>query len=110
MGTYEDNGLCVTMESFDKDMGERVRFADVTMKTGHLPAFVAAINVESHDDAVMDFLEENGFGTPTGEFLRIGESAYPVFRFDEEKLREADPRGFGQLFLAGWIEPHSAKC
>ena len=104
VGTYKDGGLCVTMESFDEDMGERVRFADVTMKTGHLPAFAAAINIESHDDAVMDFLEENGFGVLTGEFLRIGERSYPVFRFNEERLREADSRGFEKYFKSAGIE------
>lgn len=96
VSAYEDGCLCVTMESFDEDMGERIRFADITMQNGHLPSPTAAINIESHDDAVVEFLEENGFGTPTGEFLRIGERSYPVFRFDEEKLREADPRGFEQ--------------
>lgn len=97
VGVYENGGLCVAMESFDRDMGERVRFADMTMDVGKtLPPLTVAIDIDTHGDEVVEFLTDNGFGELTGEMLTEGELAQPLFRFDETKLSEADPQGFEQ--------------
>lgn len=94
VGAYVGGGLRMAMESFDVDMGERVRFADLTANVEQLPAFVAAVDVETHGEEALEFLEENDFGELTGKTATIDGCALPVFYFDEAKLAKADPRGF----------------
>ena len=102
---YAGGGLRMAMESFDVDMGERVRFADLTANAGQLPAFAAAIDVETHGEEALEFLAENGFGEPTGEFAGARGCGCPVFLFDEAKLAEVDLRGFERYCREAGISP-----
>lgn len=105
VGAYGNGGLCVVMESFDRDMGERVRFADMTINTEKpLPPMTAAIDIETHGDEVVEFLADNGIGELTGEMLTSEDRTYPFFRFAEAKLAEADPRGFERYCKTAGIE------
>lgn len=106
VGMYEGGNIRVSMESFDEDMGARVGFPDATVDARKaLPPLTAAVDVKSNGAEVMEFLVEEGFGEPTGECLAVGDRSYPMLKFDEGKLAQADPRGFERYCRAIGIEP-----
>ena len=111
VGAYGNGGLRVAMESFDRDMGERVRFADMTIDAGKaLPPLTAAIDTETHGEEVVEFLVEEGFGEPTGEQLAEGELTHLLFRFNEKKLAEADPCGLESYRQVNDIDPERGEA
>lgn len=48
----------------------------------------------------MKFLEEQGIGQFTGKWVPSGFMSFPVFRFNEDKLREIDPKMFAEYAKA----------
>ena len=106
IGVYgADDNLYVAMSYFDRDLGGMDFFGDVTVNITKMQPFMACIDVNNNGEKIVDFLVENGFGEPAGRSLPSGFCMYPVFRFNPEKLREADPRGFEQYCKAVGIEP-----
>ena len=113
LGAYGvDDNLYVGMNYFDRDLGGMDFFGDVTVNITKMQPFMACIDVNNNGEKIVDFLVENGFGEPAGRALPSGFCMYPVFRFNPEKLREADPRGFEQYCKVVGIElekPEAAK-
>ena len=48
----------------------------------------------------MKFLEEQGIAQFTGKWMPSGFMSFPVFRFNEDKLREIDPKMFAEYAMA----------
>lgn len=94
VGVHEGTeNLFVGVDCFNSRTGEMDDGPQFTANILKLPPFVAAINVEYGGDGIASFLTENGFGQLTGEALQNNSRAYPLFRFDETKLEEANKYG-----------------
>lgn len=97
LNTYlQNNNLYVGLEFFEKEYGCWEPFTDVTVNVGKLPFLESAIDTNNNGDAIIHFLVQNGFGELTDKFIPSGFCVYPVFRFNEEKLREIDNETFEQ--------------
>ena len=67
--------------------------------------FHAPIDIEHLGSMdVNAFLLEYGLAKMTGELLRRGRMAFPVYEFDARKLAEADPQGFKGYLRAVGLE------
>lgn len=97
LNTYvENNNLYVGLDCFDSDFEDWVPFTDVTVNVGKLPFLESAIDTNNNGNAIIDFLVKNGFGELTEKAIPSGYCVFPVFRFNEEKLREIDNDMFEQ--------------
>ena len=95
MGKYdENNNLFLALACFDKERKDVVPFSDITINAGKLPYLHSAITPFVIEEGLLDFLSKNGFGQLTGEQIQSGFSSYPIFRFNEDKLREVSPLDF----------------
>ena len=89
---YRDwDNLYVGLECFDPEFGVWDRFCDVTVNLVPLRYLEAAIDTNNNGGEVLNFLEDNGFAVPTGQFLRSGFCSFPVYRFNEAVLEKIDP-------------------
>lgn len=92
---YANNdNLSVSLLSYDKEGDYWAPFCSVTTNIEKLPYLYAAIDTNDNGPQLIAFLEKHGFGENVGLSLHSGFCDYPVFRFNEEKLREVDPKGF----------------
>ena len=94
-GQYTNNGNLyvglINLESEDEPY-----FMDLTINlTGLLP-FQAAID-NTLDKDICDWLVQIGAGRTCDRSLRCGFAEYPLFRFDEVFLRDANPESFTSL-------------
>lgn len=97
LNTYlENNNLYVGLDFFDPDFEAWLPFTDVTVNVGKLPFLESAIDTNNNGNGIIDFLVQNGFGELTDKFIPSGFCVFPVFRFNEEKLREIDNETFEQ--------------
>lgn len=70
----------------------------------------AAIDVNNNGRKLLDFLESNGFGKRTPFTVSSGYCVYPIFRFDEKKIREIDSKVFAEYQKAyGMDKPPLAQ-
>lgn len=86
----ENNNLYVGLDFFDTDCDTWLPYADVTVNVGALPYLESAIDTNNNGQGIIAFLVENGFGELTGDAIPSGFCVFPVFRFNEEKLKEID--------------------
>lgn len=112
IANYADNdNLYVGMNFFDRDIGAMDFFGDVTVNITKLQPFMATIDTNNNNaEKIMTFLTENGFGELAGRSLPSGFCVYPVFRFNQEKLAQADPNGFKQYCKIAGIEPKQQEA
>lgn len=95
IGKYEENNnLFMALACFDKDRQDVVPFSDITINAGKLPYLHSAITPFAVEEGLLDFLTKNGFGQLTGQQIQSGYSSYPIFRFNEDKLRSVSLRDF----------------
>ena len=95
LNMYRDNdNLYVGLTSYDEDLEAEDNYCDLTVNVYKLPYLHSAIDTTYSGEAKLKFLQEQGFGELTGNSLRSGFCTYPVFRFNEDKLREIDPETF----------------
>ena len=95
LGSYiQNDNLYVGLEYDDSDLGCRSFYGDVTVNIGKLPYLEAAIDVNNNGEGILAFLLQNGFGKVSGKVLQSGFCTYPVFCFNEAKLKEIDAEGF----------------
>lgn len=79
------------------EYGELESFGNVTVNTAiTLPYLYAAIDTNNMGEGVIKFLLENELGEFTGQAVASGYCEFPIFQFNEEKLNELDPVGFGE--------------
>lgn len=62
-------------------------FADLTVNICELSENEAAIDTNNCPWAEQ-FIEDYSLGTPTGRYLRSGYCAYPVYKFDLDKVKQ----------------------
>lgn len=92
---YVDNdNLYLGLVSEDLEWGGLAPYCDVTVNIDRLPYLHSCIDTNNNGEKIIEFLEKNGFGEDTGMHMFSGFCLYPVFRFNEEKLREIDPEMF----------------
>lgn len=98
---YADNdNLYVGLDSFDQDLGGIDQYCDLTVNIYKLPYLCSCVNIEYGGDQHMKFLEEQGIAQFTGKWMPSGFMSFPVFRFNEDKLREIDPKMFAEYAMA----------
>lgn len=97
LNTYlENNNLYVGLNFFEEEYECWEPFTDVTVNVGKLPFLESAIDTNNNGNGIIDFLVQNGFGELTKKTIPSGFCVFPVFRFNEEKLREIDNEMFEQ--------------
>lgn len=90
----DNNNLYLGLVTEDLEWGGLTPYCDVTVNIDPLPYLHSCIDTNNNPQQVIEFLEKNGFGEDTGMHMFSGFCMYPVFRFNEEKLREIDPEMF----------------
>lgn len=107
---YADNdNLYVGLDSFDEDLGGIDQYCDLTVNIYKLPYLCSCVNIEYGGDQHMKFLEEQGIAQFTGKWMPSGFMSFPVFRFNEDKLREIDPKMFAEYAKAHGREVEAKK-
>lgn len=98
---YRDNdNLFIGLEEYDEEFDYWDSYCDVTVNVGNLPFLESAININLGGQEKIDFLVKNGFGELTDKILLSGFCKYPVFKFNEDKLKELDPEFFTKYAVA----------
>lgn len=111
LNMYRDNdNLYIGLDSFDEDLEGWDSYCDLTVNLFELPYLESAVDITYSGEEKIKFLTENGFGEPTGQTIASGFCVFPVFRFNEDKLKEIDPVLFAQYAKAHGkeIEQHSS--
>lgn len=93
INTYDcNNNLYIGLTDFEDGYPEP--FADATVNFGDevLPAYHGFLDV-GNVKGLEEFIEENGLGERTGRVKASGFNMYPLYKFNEEKLKEFDAKG-----------------
>jgi len=69
------------------DVEHQEPFADVTVNVSALPEGQGCVNTNDYPWLV-EFIANTGIGVPTGNMLRSEFGAYPVYKFNLEKIKE----------------------
>ena len=80
----------------DEDDGYLEPFCSATVNLIPLDYLEATIDTNDNGDRFLDFLENNGFGTRTKYGVPSGMCIYPVFQFNEERIKEIDSVVFAE--------------
>lgn len=102
VAAYQDNGrLYVALINAENDE----LYLDLTTNLARdLPdktdAFISGL---ASSDNTLDFIENNNLAEPLGYAVPSGFSKYPVYSFDEERLKELDSEGYA-LFEKAYEE------
>ena len=97
LNMYANNkNLYVGLDYLDTDCEQWLPYTDVTVNLLTLPYLESAIDTNNNGKGIIEWLQNNGFGEPTGEFIQSGFCHFPVFRFNEEKLKEIDSFDFAK--------------
>lgn len=92
LNTYANNGnLYVGLDFYESEDGFWEPYSDVTVNIVKLSYLESAIDINNNGANVVNFLVKNGFGELTEKVLPSGFCAFPVFKFNAEKLKEIDP-------------------
>ena len=102
-----DNNLYLGLLSEDLEWGGLEPYSDVTVNIDPLPYLHSCIDTNNNSQEIIEFLEKNGFGEDTGRHMFSGFCLYPIFRFNEEKLREIDPETFAAYAKAHGMDKPS---
>ena len=90
----ENNNLFVGLTCYDEDLEAEDSYCHLTVNVTELPYLHSAIDTTYNGAGKLKFLQDNGFGEPTGWYVHSGYCSYPVFRFREQKLMELEPDTF----------------
>lgn len=105
----ENDNLYMGLAYFDMDTRAVLAFADVTINAGRLPYLHGAIAPFYTEKEIKDFLTQNNFGEYTGEQVQCDFATYPVFRFNEDKLREISSQDYAIYAKAHGRVPKQEK-
>ena len=101
LNCYADNGnLYVGLDFFNDEYSCWEPYADVTVNICDLPFLESALDINNNGSEITDFLVQNELGELTGAVLQSGFCQFPVFKFNEEKLKEIDPDFFKEYAKA----------
>lgn len=62
-------------------------FADLTINIQALPEGLSCVNTEDYP-WLAQLIKDTGIGIPTGNYLKSAFGAYPVYKFDLNKVKE----------------------
>lgn len=88
----------------DPDFSGMEPYCTATVNLYPLPFLHSAIDTNNNGQKMLDFLEKNGFGQRTGQVIPSGYCVFPVFKFNEEKIKELDP-----VFYKHYAETHGIE-
>lgn len=92
---YKDNdNLYLGLYCQDKGGEYWEPFCDVTVNTVSLAYLESAVDTNNNGAKIVDFLEANGFGQRTPYVVSSGFCTFPIFKFNEDRLKEIDPKVF----------------
>ena len=89
-----NDNLYFGLDYFENDFEDWLPYGDVTVNVGKLPYLESAIDTNNNGAGIITFLEKNGFGHLTGLSIQSGHCVFPVFKFNEDKLKEVDDVNF----------------
>lgn len=69
-------------------------YADITTDKISLPYMYAAVHTNDYDETLPNFIQKYKLGEYTVKNVSDGYFSYPVYKFDEERLKELDPLNF----------------
>lgn len=86
--TYAENGnLAIIAECWDEEYKYWDRFSVFTVNLSEkLPEDCAYIDINNSPD-LPDWIKEHGIGEPTGKVSQSGFCAYPLYKFDLQKIK-----------------------
>lgn len=103
---YVDNSnLFVGFEHYDEEWKCWEPYCDATVNITGLPYLFSTIDTNDNGNKILDFLETNGFGERFGQSIPSGYCMYPVFLFNEDKIKEIDPNFYEEYAKAHGREP-----
>jgi len=92
---YRNNdNLFIGLMYLDPEVDAWCPYSDITVNITSLPYMYSAVDTSLNEKGTLQFLQENGFGKDIGQVLYSGFNQYPVFHFDEDKVRAIDPKTF----------------
>lgn len=87
------NNISIGLTSIEDGCEEL--FAELTVDFNEevLPAYHGYLDIGGNLEGIEELVEENGLGERTGKVKQSGFDSYPLYKFNEEKLKELDPKG-----------------
>jgi len=97
ISTYANNGnLAMGFDHFDEEYQCWDSFCYATVNVIPLGYLQSCIDTNDNGMKFLDFLEKNGFGQRMDIAIPSGWCMYPVFRFNEDRLKEINPEAFAE--------------
>lgn len=91
------NGGSLALLLADWSQGEPEPWGDLSVNLGNaVTKNCAFIDVNNLGSDILSWIEKNGLGSPTGRTEQSGFVAYPEYRFNPERLKELDDRGYAE--------------
>ena len=89
------NGGKLALLLADWNRGKPEPWGDLTVNLGKaVEKDCAFLDVNHLGEEIRTWVEKNRLGTPTGRMERSGFVVYPEYRFDPERLKELDDKGY----------------
>lgn len=85
---WDNGGLAITMDYFDEEYECWMPFATLTVNLGRIGYDHAYVDTNNCPWAE-EFIAKYGLGKFTGEYGYSGFCAYPLYKFDMDKIEEA---------------------
>lgn len=102
---YANNdNLYVGFDYFDNEYECWDPYCDATVNIIPLAYLEAAIDTNNNGMRMLDFLESAGFGKRTPFTVSSGFCTFPIFKFNEDRIREIDPVKFAEYQKAYGME------
>ena len=98
---YQNNGnIAIQLYCKDEELGFEEPYDMLTVNFEGLPPFTGFVNV-NNVPGIEEFIKENNLGEKVeGYEARTNFVTYPLYSFNEEKLKELDKDGFDKY--AAW--------
>ena len=91
------NGGKLALLLVDWSHGEPEPWGDLSVNLGNaVSKNCAFIDVNNLSSDILSWIEKNRLGSPTGRTEQSGFVAYPEYRFNPERLKELDDRGYAE--------------
>ena len=91
------NGGNLALLLVDWSQGEPEPWGDLSVNLGKsIEKNCAFIDVNNLGSDILPWIEKNGLGSPTGRTEQSGFVAYPEYRFNPERLKELDDKGYAE--------------
>lgn len=87
----DDDNLALIFHHYEPELEYIDEYGLATVNVYSLPFLHTTIDTNNNSEKLVEFLEKSGFGERTGQMVRSGFCLFPVFKFNEEFLKEIDP-------------------